>query len=76
MQTTETQAKHLLDHMAPPARKTQLGITIADTINGVNAFITAHNALCVKLDADAGVTDTNYTALYGNVPLIGILGSR
>lgn len=23
------------------------------------------NAICAKLDADAGVTDTNYAALYG-----------
>lgn len=32
-------------------------------------IITKHNAVCAKLDADAGVTDTNYTALHSIVPL-------
>jgi hypothetical protein len=29
----------------------------------VNKLITQFRALCTKLDADAGVTDTNYSAL-------------
>lgn len=31
----------------------------------VNELRTDYNALCAKLDADAGVTDTNYAALAG-----------
>jgi hypothetical protein len=27
-------------------------------------FNTKHNALLVKMDADAGITDSNYSALY------------
>lgn len=37
-----------------------------DALSSDLAQITAkHNALVAKLDADAGVTDTNYTALTG-----------
>jgi len=36
------------------------------TLNQISALLTEiktkHNALCAKLDADAGVTDTNYAA--------------
>jgi hypothetical protein len=35
----------------------------------LNTMITNHNALCAKLDADAGVTDTNYAATLGIKPL-------
>lgn len=31
----------------------------------VNTLIVLHNLVLTKLDADAGVTDTNYNALYG-----------
>lgn len=31
-----------------------------------DAIITALKALCAKLDADAGVTDTNYESLISN----------
>ena len=46
-----------LNRCMPAAADARLGDIIND-------LITAHNAVCVKLDADAGVTDTNYTALY------------
>ena len=32
----------------------------------LNNVIAAINGITLKLDADAGVTDTNYTSLWGN----------
>lgn len=37
---------------------------ITQLLVDVAALRTAHNGVAAKLDADAGVTDTNYTALY------------
>ena len=48
----------MLNNMAPVADYVKLG-SIMDEL------ITKHNALCAKLDADAGVTDTNYAATLG-----------
>ena len=53
-----------LDRMAPATRDAKLGTKL-------NELITQHNALCAKLDADAGVTDTNYAATLGITPLGG-----
>ncbi len=47
-----------LNRMAPAAAHAKLGDILND-------LITNHNALCAKLDADAGVTDTNFAALLG-----------
>lgn len=44
-----------LNRMNPAAGHAKLGDII-------NELITKHNALVAKLDADAGVTDTNYTS--------------
>lgn len=59
-----------LNRMAPAARDAALGDVIVDLMAQVNALVTdvnnlrtRHNAAMVKLDADAGVTDTNYNAL-------------
>lgn len=41
--------------MSPTAELIRLGTVLDD-------LITKHNALLAKLDADAGVTDTNYAA--------------
>lgn len=46
-----------LNRMNPTAFDAKLGDLLND-------LITKHNALLAKLDADAGVTDTNYTALH------------
>jgi len=46
-----------LNRMAPAAAHAKLG-------DIVNDLITKHNAVCAKLDLDAGVTDTNYTSLH------------
>lgn len=59
-----------LNRMAPPAREAMLGTLLAELIANNNALVadltalrTQYNGLLTKLDADAGVTDTNYTAL-------------
>jgi hypothetical protein len=51
-------AKELLNNSSPAAEYTKLG-------NLLDEMITKHNALCAKLDADAGVTDTNFAATLG-----------
>lgn len=51
-------AKELLNNSSPAADYTKLG-------NLLDEMITKHNALCAKLDADAGVTDTNFAATLG-----------
>lgn len=45
-----------LNRSSPAAADAQLGTTLKDLITSLNALLT-------KLDADAGVTDTNYSAL-------------
>lgn len=61
-----------LNKSMPIAAKAKLGDTIADLIAQVNAqgaalaaLTTKYNAALAKLDADAGVTDTNYAATEG-----------
>lgn len=54
-----------LNRMNPTAADAKLGDLLKELID-------KHNALCAKLDADAGVTDTNYTALHR----VGDLESR
>lgn len=51
-------AVDMLNSAMPTADYVKLG-TIMDEL------ITKHNALCAKLDADAGVTDTNYASTLG-----------
>lgn len=55
----------MLNKTTPGTAKAKLGDIIAELTAQVNALTTAHNALTAKLDADAGVTDTNYTSLTG-----------
>ena len=52
-----------LNRMAPAAAHVKLG-------DVVNDLITNFNAALAKLDADAGVTDTNYAALYAVKTLV------
>lgn len=49
--------KDQLNRMNPAAADARLGDLLDDLIK-------KHNALLAKLDLDAGVTDTNYTALH------------
>ena len=44
-----------LDRSMPAAARAALGNVLRD-------LVAKHNALLAKLDADAGVTDTNFTA--------------
>lgn len=54
---TNRNLKDELNRMNPAAAHVKLGDVLDE-------LITKHNAAMAKLDADAGVTDTNYSALY------------
>ena len=43
------------------------GSTERDLLVKFNTLVAAIDTLCAKLDADAGVTDTNYTTLVANL---------
>ena len=43
------------------------GGTERDLLVKFNTLVAAIDTLCTKLDADAGVTDTNYTTLVANL---------
>lgn len=51
-----------LNHSMPVAAKVKLGDVLADLIAAHNDLKAQYLALVAKLDADAGVTDTNYAA--------------
>ena len=55
--------KARLNNMTPAAQRAALGDVVYDLINAFNDLRAKHVLLTAKLDADAGVTDTNYTAL-------------
>lgn len=52
----------LLNRAMPAMADGKVGDVLAELLTAVNELKTKHNALLVKLDADAGVTDTNYNA--------------
>lgn len=56
--------KDELDRSMPAANHAKLGTLLEE-------MITQHNALLAKLDADVGVTDTNYVASLTITPLSG-----
>ena len=47
-----------LNRMNPAAQRAALGDVVQELID-------QHNALCTKLDADVGVTDTDYVSTLG-----------
>ena len=55
-----------LNRLAPAAAHGGLGDILYDLITAVNANTTALKGIAAKLDADAGVTDTNYASLQTN----------
>ncbi len=55
-------AVDMLNRMTPAAAYVKLGEILDE-------LVTKHNALCVKLDADAGVTGTDYAATLGMTPI-------
>jgi allophanate hydrolase subunit 1 len=68
----KTNEQHVRDinRTAPAIRDAQLGQVVHDLIVGYTALLadftalrTRYNAVLAKLDADGGVTDTNYAAL-------------
>ena len=54
--------KRELNKASPADAKAKTGDVMADLIDAVNALHGVVKALVTKLNADAGVTDTNYSA--------------
>ena len=65
-----------LNGAMPANNQAALGDVIADLIAANNALATKFNAVLAKLDADAGVTDTNYAALQGGAVQVVTLDLR
>ena len=66
-----------LNRTTPAAAHAKLGDVVNDLIAAVNANTAALKALSAKLDADAGVTDTNYTStLTASLAAIATLVAR
>lgn len=55
----------------PALAKAKVGDVVQELIDQVNSLTAKVNTLTAKLDLDAGVTDTNYTALCA-VPAVTI----
>jgi hypothetical protein len=51
-----------LNRCMPAAAHGKLGDVLNDLLTAYNDLAAKHNALLAKLDADAGVADTNYAA--------------
>lgn len=51
-----------LNRQNPASARVKLGDVMQELLTAYNDLATKHNALLAKLDADAGVTDTNYAA--------------
>lgn len=54
--------------------ETDLAAVLRDVIDDLNDLRSKHNALLAKLDADGGVTDTNYAALHTVAAIKSIKG--
>lgn len=54
-----------LNRRDPTARDVREGDLLAEMIDQHNVLVGKYNALLAKLDADAGITDTNYAATVG-----------
>lgn len=71
---TATSIQDELNRAFPANKKGRVGDLLVHLIDNVNALRTANAALTAKLDLDAGVTDTNYTALTAPVSTITGIG--
>lgn len=66
-----------LNRCMPAADHAKLGNLLNDLITAVNANTTAIKAVAAKLDADAGVTDTNYAStITASLAAISTLAAR
>lgn len=85
--TNATELQKQLNNLTPGAHHAKLGDVIVALITQVNAAIadqgnmrTAYAATLTKLDADAGVTDTNYHTVgavaAATAATVGALGTR
>lgn len=87
--TIKTSEQHVRDinRTAPALRDAQAGQVLHDLITAYTALLadftalrTRYNAVLAKLDADGGVTDTNYAALQAapaiTAPAVAPLSAR
>ena len=65
-----------LNGAMPANKQAMLGDIVADLIAANNALATKFNAVLAKLDADTGVTDTNYVALQGGAVQVTTIDNR
>ena len=65
-----------LNGAMPANNQAKLGDVVADLIAANNSLATKFNAVLAKLDADAGVTDVNYTSLQGGAVQVVTLDQR
>lgn len=63
MAATPGSKQEKVNKMNPAASRAKLGDTVAELVAQVNILTAAHNVLVAKLNADAGVTDTNYATV-------------
>lgn len=56
---------------SPAMSKAKVGDVVAELVAQVNILTSAHNTLVAKLNADAGVTDTNY-AVVAATPIVSM----
>lgn len=54
------------------AHRSTRGADFYALVQAYNSLATKHNALCAKLDLDAGVTDTTYVSLNGGADTINL----
>jgi hypothetical protein len=61
-----------LNRSTPAASEVRLGDIINDLITTVNAVVADNVAMAAKLNADAGVTDTNYAVTAAAVTVLSL----
>lgn len=52
-----------VNRSSPALSRAKLGDMVAELVTQVNVLTAAYNVLVAKLNADAGVTDTNYATV-------------
>lgn len=63
MAATPGSKQEKVNKSSPAANKAKLGDAVAELIAQVNILTAAHNTMVAKMNADAGITDTNYATV-------------
>jgi hypothetical protein len=67
-----TTRQNALNKSMPAAARAKMGDVLAELIKQVNLLTASVVGIAAKLDADAGVTDTNYTSLWVTTPGLNV----